>query len=492
MKNKNLLKILVIIIFSFYNIGCKSVGSPEAEIIFQSQPSISPGGIVVVKLKIDVETLGSIEWTATGGTFENPSSINPYAYSMGNPYTAYWRAPQEKGIYTLICKFTDISERKYREGIITIDIEVVDLPGKAVSVNDMRRDRIGFSAVRLNDGSVLVAGGVSYKTIPNADKFTAFTSELVDFACAIWGSEIIKNWEDLSIVEKYMPSLKKFIPLSARLNLPGCVTNSILLEDGNVLITGDDIGSGNTHFELFDSVFESFIDLNIKTEKIITPYYHELTYLGNKRVLLSGTHNESSPGGLIYDGNFNTLTETGSLNYKRYGHTATLLNDGRVLIVGGKDVDGFGTRISELYYPEDNLFKIGPEIYNEYFDNRLTATTLQDGRVLIIGKQAHIFEPTQNSIRTIDGPNVPRYSHTSTLLPDGRVLIVGGLAFTEITDRDIILPTIEIFDPSTETFSYAASLWLPRFEHKAVLLDDGSVLIIGGANVPQTAEIYFP
>ncbi len=289
-----------------------------------------------------------------------------------------------------------------------------------------------------------------------------------------------------------MPSLKKFIPLSARLNLPGCVTNSILLEDGNVLITGDDIGSGNTHFELFDSVFESFIDLNIKTEKIITPYYHELTYLGNKRVLLSGTHNESSPGGLIYDGNFNTLTETGSLNYKRYGHTATLLNDGRVLIVGGKDVDGFGTRISELYYPEDNLFKIGPEIYNEYFDNRLTATTLQDGRVLIIGKQAHIFEPTQNSIRTIDGPNVPRYSHTSTLLPDGRVLIVGGLAFTEITDRDIILPTIEIFDPSTETFSYAASLWLPRFEHKAVLLDDGSVLIIGGANVPQTAEIYFP
>ena len=67
-----------------------------------------------------------------------------------------------------------------------------------------------------------------------------------------------------------------------------------------------------------------------------------------------------------------------------------------------------------------------------------------------------------------------RGEHTTTLLPDGRLLAVGGRSDA------ISLNSTEIFDPSTESWSAAQDMEYERFDHSAVLLKDGQVLISGG------------
>jgi hypothetical protein len=125
----------------------------------------------------------------------------------------------------------------------------------------------------------------------------------------------------------------------------------------------------------------------------------------------------------------------------RYNHTATLLNDGRVLILGGYGLN----------------------------NERLNS--------------AEIFDPAVNTWRTVTATSAwPRVFHTATLLDDGRVLVIGGgLAFGGSVD------SVEVFDPATETFTPAASPG-PRQGHAAVLLADGSVLLIDG----QGSQRYLP
>jgi hypothetical protein len=93
----------------------------------------------------------------------------------------------------------------------------------------------------------------------------------------------------------------------------------------------------------------------------------------------------------------------------------------------------------------------------------------------------------QNSATAAAGPmGTARMEHTATLLQDGRVLIAGGQ-----TNADVALPTTEIYDPATQSFSPAGNMTTARVGHTATLLPDGRVLLIGGDAV-GTAEVYDP
>jgi hypothetical protein len=75
------------------------------------------------------------------------------------------------------------------------------------------------------------------------------------------------------------------------------------------------------------------------------------------------------------------------------------------------------------------------------------------------------------------GPNtqVARCFHTATKLQDGRVLLIGGAGA-----QGIVTDTVEIYDPDTESLSPAANMNSPRSGHSAILLNNGKVLVSGG------------
>lgn len=193
---------------------------------------------------------------------------------------------------------------------------------------------------------------------------------------------------------------------------------------------------------------------------------------------------------------------TGSLNTGRYYHTATLLDTGYVLLAGGigpvpGETGALGELASaELYNPSAGTFAYTGYLHTAR--DQHSATLLNNGSVLIAGgvsfegalASAEIYTPAFASFSNTGNLNTARYEHTATDLPDGTVLIAGGYA------GDTVLATAEIYHPALGTFAYTTgNLNDARFDATATLLPNGMVLIAGGANATgalSTAELYNP
>ncbi|MCL4502878.1 MAG: hypothetical protein M1438_13680 [Deltaproteobacteria bacterium] len=232
---------------------------------------------------------------------------------------------------------------------------------------------------------------------------------------------------------------------------------------------------------------------------------HTATRLPDGRVLVAGGQ-VPSPGGIlhdveIYDPSSDTWTTAASLNGGRYGHTATLLNDGRVLVAGGATAPPFQTYRAEIYDPAANSWTLITPMNSARVDH--TANLLADGKVLVAGggtDSTELFDPTQGTWTTTGPLNNPLRHHTATLLTDGRVLVAGGEYFDSTSGTVIQVNSVVIYDPATGTWAITGPLTTPRTDHKANLLEDGQVLISGGAYqdssgayIPlNSAEIYDP
>ncbi len=144
-----------------------------------------------------------------------------------------------------------------------------------------------------------------------------------------------------------------------------------------------------------------------------------------------------------------------------------------------------------------------------------TATTLQSGKVLVTGgtetgydslNSPEIFNPESRKFNSIEPMKDRRMRHTSTLLPSGKVLIAGGYQgngyghpsgfYSFNGPGNVSLDRCEVFDPATETFSMASPMRTGRFWQRAVLMNDGRVLVIGGVNATHngltSCEFYDP
>lgn len=248
------------------------------------------------------------------------------------------------------------------------------------------------------------------------------------------------------------------------------------LEDGRVLVAG---GCDNTLSPINANNCE-ILDLDTNTEEPINSlntarYDHTATLVtlpeGGKAVLVVG-------GSLGFLQPFADTSEcynvaTNSwikayLKQPRYGHTATLLPNGKVLVVGG-----FGSAYEEPFFP-----------------------AIAD---------CEIYDPQNNSWEPVASLHTARGWHTATLLQDGRVLVAGGTGSIDLEPPP--LDSYEIYDPDQGTWTIPDPKLYPdkhlqqgRRSHQAILLKDGNVLVVGGTDpspggdptIPQTSEIYQP
>ncbi|MDP2274857.1 MAG: kelch repeat-containing protein [Archangium sp.] len=174
----------------------------------------------------------------------------------------------------------------------------------------------------------------------------------------------------------------------------------------------------------------------------------------------------------------------------RQHHTASLLKDGRVLVVGGRGVDGLSTLAScELFDPKKNKWSTCAPL--NVARSHHAATALEDGRLLVIGGTTHesiegqnrfialasveVYEPKKNTWLTVAPMTDARNGHTATLLLDGTVLVVGGAR-----EQRQHLTSVERFDPVANTWKPEKPLDVARWLHAAVRNSEGDVVVVGG------------
>jgi len=211
---------------------------------------------------------------------------------------------------------------------------------------------------------------------------------------------------------------------------------------------------------------------------------------------------------------------TGEMLGERVGFTATSLPDARVLVAGGAGVAG--ASVFTATYPFASLWR-SAELYDwvsgkwtlaSYMvENRSghTATLLQDGTLLVVGGQsgrvigagprsggrteilasAEVYHSDKDSWSATGSMAVPRLGHIAALLHDGRVLVAGG---TSTRYPDAAALTAEIFDPATRSWTETAKMGSPGGS-VATTLTDGTVLVTGKPYEPLAdpyAELYDP
>jgi len=201
-----------------------------------------------------------------------------------------------------------------------------------------------------------------------------------------------------------------------------------------------------------------------------------------------------------------SFTSVGNMSTERLGQTATLLQDGKVLIVGGDASANTAPYLNsaEIYDPATGTFTSTGNMTESRSSH--TATLLQDGKVLIAGGMdewgnnhtlitAEIYDPITGTFTSTGNMTEKRNWHRATLLDDGKVLIVGGFN-SNIPGGGTYHKSVEIYDPATGTFSSTGNMGTPRIWFALTKLDNGKVLVAGGsdkyAGWTNTAEIYDP
>jgi photosystem II stability/assembly factor-like uncharacterized protein len=321
-------------------------------------------------------------------------------------------------------------------------------------------------ATLLPSGRVLVAGGSDSSFEPLA------SAEFLNTAAGSWTATSV-------------------------LGRPRGFHTATLLGNGRVLVAGGLNNGALAVTELYDPATGLWTDSgNLTTNR----YYHTATLLADGKVLVTGGRNyigDDIASAELYDLSTGMWTGAGNMNTARTNHTATLLPDGKVLVAGG--VHSGAINSVEIFDPAGNgglgSWSLGPSMNAARALH--TATLVPDGRVLVVGlgttstgtNPGEIYDPAAGQWSQISSPNSPRVGHTATLLPNGKVLIASGIGHTSI-------PTAELYDPATGMWSAAGTTSIPHGEvSKAVLLPDGRVLITGGNNQSgpvSAAELYDP
>jgi hypothetical protein len=253
------------------------------------------------------------------------------------------------------------------------------------------------------------------------------------------------------------------------------------------------------HVEIFNPADQKFV---LSVPLNLARHGHSATLLPDGRVLvIAGYAGTWLASGEIFDPGLGKWTDTQPVYPHGTIHTATLLNDGRVLVIAGGTRSGSpgpDDRV-EIFDPRTNSWQRAAP--HQSTQGGHTATLLADGRVLIAGGNADpsIYDPNLDTWQPAGKLVTNRSQPQAVLLRDGKVLLVGGTS----PYRDLVLENVEIYNPISNTWQQAAPMAQPRYLHTTTLLPDGRVLVTGGGRlldnsfddpnaILDTIEIYDP
>ncbi|MGZ6314257.1 MAG: hypothetical protein ACXWNI_01350 [Candidatus Limnocylindrales bacterium] len=335
--------------------------------------------------------------------------------------------------------------------------------------------RADQAAVRLDDGRVLIMGG----TVP-------FTGK-----CGMTCMD-----PPTASVEVYDPGTGKFSPAGS-LAQPRSGGQALLLHDDRVLVSG---GSGqyggwlNT-IEIYDPARKTSVEVRPPADVQKLPFDPTVVLLADGRLFIAGGSDDpfntspypTSNATLIFDPASGGFSNGPLMAQPRQGATATLLDDGRVLIAGGDYDDGHGyihaNSNVELIDPSHPLSPsaLSASMYQE------SSTLLSDGRVLVAEWGAfdrgagcitpvvpEVLDPRTETFTRVSPMSTPRTGSAAVRIPDGRVLFLGG-----VDASCAATGTVEAFDPDSGTFQVIATGFPDIRGASMTLLDDGEILIAG-------------
>ena len=390
--------------------------------------------------------------------------------------------------------------RPYRHDAPVPSAELFDpVSGTFAPTGSMAVARDGHAATLLHDGRVLLTGGTgTVGTLENGLDGGRTTP---------------------TIVEIYDPATGLF-ERSAAISEGRAGHTATLLPDGRVLVAGGYAIAGSTcPMQSTIEILDPASGTSAVIGHLATPRaQHTATLLPDGRVLIAGgiagpaqsAECPDAPPFLasseLIDPSTGTSSATGALLTERAGHSATLLDDGRVFIAGGTNQFG-SPRSAELYDPATGNFSATAPAGSEHLFG--SAPKLADGRVFLAGANdgSEIYDPSRQSPASESSPAAPalgpdravamtdqRTGHAAIRLRDGRVLIAGGAGGA----NNGRLPSAEVFDPATSTFSPVGPMAGPRqgdatyVGFVVMLLPDGRALVIGGSPGVESAEIFDP
>lgn len=255
------------------------------------------------------------------------------------------------------------------------------------------------------------------------------------------GDALLPNYGKVLIVGPVDTTTELYDPATGTFTATGSMIHArtsptaTLLSTGKVLIVGGNTTAGDLTAELYDPATATFTATGSTT---IVRLGHTATRLLDGRVLIAGGATSGGPSATaeLYNPLSGTFSPTGAMTVARSGHTATLLQhglqDGTVLIIG---TDG----AADLYDPSTGKFTSAGSWLA--LTGR-TASLRNDGTVLVAGglgpsmpfcrpllassNVAALFATESDGFTVTGGLHFARDRHTATVLPDGAVLIVGG------------------------------------------------------------------
>jgi len=264
----------------------------------------------------------------------------------------------------------------------------------------------------------------------------------------------------------------------------------VQLSDGRVLFAGgsDDDGKPIARATIYDPAANKFIPAGA----MLTPRCGPVaTSLPDGAVLIAGgatCSDEPAPikSLEIFDPKTATFHTAGELTVPRFDLSATLLQNGKVLIAQGYDAAHSAVARTELYNPATGPVEYGGSMVTpRCFASQ---TKLANGMVLLAGgircddpehaaiKAVEIYDPVGQFGR-VGEMNVARVCQSATLMKDGKVLIAGGASGFGYGNT---LDSAELYDPEKATFSPTGNMTRPRACASGTMRDDGTVLIKGG------------